>query len=145
MVEERYKRQLQNQWGSPYCAKWYCHNCMTFHKQEALHHCQTCGTIRPDFTIDGKHDQNCFWSIKSDYPDSNVSKVDDEPKKCTHWEMAKDMIKNMPSISQKGANLVSAVYKLHADATCISPIEKDKNEMVRMTNPVLPVIGQWIP
>jgi uncharacterized Zn finger protein len=109
MVEERYKRQLQYQWGSPYCAKWYCHNCMTFDKKEALHHCQTCGTIRPDFTMDGKHDRNCFWSIKSNYPESNGSNVDDEPKKFTHWEMAKDMIKNMPSIGQERANLVPAV------------------------------------
>ena len=62
-MEEGYKRQLLNQWGSPDCAKWYCHNCMTFEKKEALSHCQTCGTLRPDFTKSGKHDPDCFWSI----------------------------------------------------------------------------------
>jgi hypothetical protein len=93
--------------------------------------------------MDGKHDRNCFWSIKSDYPDSNGSKVDDEPKKFTHWERAKDMIKNMPSIHRESSNLVSAVQAARR-GMCISPIEKSKRKLMTMTTPVLPVIGQWI-
>jgi hypothetical protein len=108
-VEEGYKSQLLYQYGSPYCAKWYCHNCMTFEKQEALTHCQTCGMLRPDFTRYGKHDPDCFWSIKSDYPGSKTSKDDDEPKKFTHSEIVKDMIETMPDFGKERASLVSTV------------------------------------
>jgi uncharacterized Zn finger protein len=129
-VEEGYKRQLLYQWGSPYCAKWYCHNCMTFKKQEALNHCQTCGTLRPDFTRNGKHDPDRFWSIKSDYPVSKRYKAYDEPKKFTQSEIVKDMIETMPDFGEERANSVSTVQTARRRYVHIASREigKDAND-----------------
>jgi hypothetical protein len=82
---------------------------MTFEKKEALSHCQTCGTLRPDFTRYGKHDPDCFWSIKSDYPVSKRYKADDEPKKFTRSEIVEDLIETMPDFGEERANSVPAV------------------------------------